>query len=350
MSLRKKKTEIQRLIKAFEVEAAKFSDIKFSQYFITQDQDTANLDLKFSQPNHAIMLWQYYGTLGTEKATEKLYKNLINSDLQWGLRGAKLTSYAVIEGESYRLFIKMATRAGNLFSEKERLKIKAGTLEDIQKKESSKGSKPVSVSNDNNIAVWLNYLLHHISMTHPGKEKLQTIEPDPFSLSLLALEHLLENPEIDKTDRSLNNIKDIKFKVALSFPGERRVLVSKIAQYLRDKLGADSLFYDYDYQSQLARPNLDTLLQNIYRNNSELVVIFLCDEYQKKDWCYLEWRAIRDIIKSRDDEKIMFIRLDNANIDGVYSGDGYIDANSHNEKEIANFILERAELSSKTAQ
>ena len=106
----------------------------------------------------------------------------------------------------------------------------------------------------------------------------------------------------------------------------------------------DSIFYDYDYQSQLSSVDLDIRLQNIYRNHSKLVVVFLCKEYSEKDWCRLEWRAIRDIIKSKDKDKIMFVRFDNANIDGVFSVDGYIDAERFSEKEVSNFILEKLSL------
>ena len=123
---------------------------------------------------------------------------------------------------------------------------------------------------------------------------------------MLALEHLLENLAISKSDRSASKIQDIKFKVALSFPGQKRAYVSKVADALRSALEDDEVFYDFDYQSQLAIPNLDSLLQKIYRENSELIVVFLSSDYANKEWCGLEWRAIRDIIKSKDHERIMF--------------------------------------------
>lgn len=120
--------------------------------------------------------------------------------------------------------------------------------------------------------------------------------------------------------------------------------VSNVVELIRPKLGKDSIFYDFDYQSQLARPNLDTMLQNIYRNNSELIVVFLCAEYSKKQWCGLEWRAIRDIIKAKENKRIMFVRFDNTDVDGVFSIDGYIDANKLSETEVSKFILERISL------
>jgi hypothetical protein len=127
----------------------------------------------------------------------------------------------------------------------------------------------------------------------------------------------------------------------MSFPGEKRAYVSEVVEALRKTTGQDSVFYDYDYQSQLARPNLDTLLQCIYRNQSELIIVFLCAEYTQKQWCGLEWRAIRDIIKSKNDERVMFVRFDDAPVDGVLSIDGYIDARVHSASQLAKFIMER---------
>lgn len=113
---------------------------------------------------------------------------------------------------------------------------------------------------------------------------------------------------------------------------------------LKDQLGKDKIFYDLDYQSQLAQPNIDSILQNIYHKQSDLVVIFLCKEYNEKEWCGLEWRGIKDLIKSKQDKKVMLVRFDQAKIDGLFSIDGYIDALKFSENELAEFIIERLEI------
>lgn len=145
-------------------------------------------------------------------------------------------------------------------------------------------------------------------------------------------------------ENPFKKIENINFKVALSFPGEKREFVSQVAVSLSNELGEDTVFYDMKYQAQLARPNLDNLLQDIYRNRSDLIVVFLCEEYAEKEWCGLEWRAIRDLIKIKEDNKIMFIRFSDAHIDGVFSIDGYINANKHSPIEISNQILQRVKL------
>jgi TIR domain len=337
MSLRKNTSEVQRLIAAFEQHAATFNDISFSVFVVASDREPPQD--KFLQPNHAITLWQYYGTVGTELERSRLLQH----DTNWGVRGAKLSLIGVIQGSATPLFVRMAKRAGSLFNRKEVDAFKLQVLDDILNKEASSrtDAKPVGIVNSNPLAVWLNYLLYHLSLPRIDITRVIPIEPEPFSLSLLALEKLLTNSQIARSDRSTTPIADIKFKVALSFPGERRRFVDSIAGSLREALGADSVFYDLDYQAQLARPNLDTLLQDVYSKNSELIVVFLSAEYSSKEWCGLEWRAIREIIKQRRSEQLMLVRFDDSSIDGVFSHDGYIDARRHDEDAVVGFILSR---------
>ena len=281
-----------------------------------------------------------YGRLGDP---DGLYEDLKDSNLQWGVRGAALTMYGVIEGDSCNLFVRMANRAGSWFTDEQARQIRQRVSLEILEHEFSRQmpGKPVAVANDNPLAIWLNYLLYHLSLTYPGRERAHRILPDPYSLSLLALERLAADNSIGKIDRSSRRLSDIRFKVALSFPGELRPYVANVVEALRAPLGTDSVFYDHDYQAQLARPNLDTLLQDIYRNRSELIVVFLCSDYAQKEWCGIEWRAIRELIKTRQDDRMMFVRFDDAKVDGVLSIDGYIDAGTQSPADVAGHICTR---------
>lgn len=142
----------------------------------------------------------------------------------------------------------------------------------------------------------------------------------------------------------LEKIQDRRFKVALSFPGVKRAYIGEIVQELKRRLPRGSIFYDRDFTDELAVPNLDTLLQKIYLENSDLVVVFLCSEYEQKQWCGLEWRAIREHIKNRRDQTVMFMRFDDASVQGVFSTDGYVDLRNFNPTEAAGFIANRIRL------
>jgi hypothetical protein len=131
------------------------------------------------------------------------------------------------------------------------------------------------------------------------------------------------------------------FEVALSFPGTVRDRIEPVATLLARRLGRDRVFYDKFYTSLLARPNLDVLLQDIYRRRARLLVVFIGRGYQESEWCGVEWRAIRDIIKSRCDEQVMLVRVDDAPVDGIFSLDGYIELVSTADSELAAHVLER---------
>ncbi len=146
--------------------------------------------------------------------------------------------------------------------------------------------------------------------------------------------------------RDVTNAVDISrhvFDVALSFPGETRPLVEKIAQELERRLGPNAYFYDNNYVSQLAQPSLDTLLQGVY-SRAKLDVVFLSTDYQKKDWCGVEFRAVREIIFVRENNRVMFVRTDDGAVDGVFKTDGYVDARKFEPAKIAEFICQRLDV------
>jgi len=172
---------------------------------------------------------------------------------------------------------------------------------------------------------------------------------DPFAASLSAIDGLIESGAVNKTKEAIEAIDNIRFKVALSFPGEKRHIVNDVADILRSELGNDSVFYDNYYQPELARPNLDLLLQRIYYENSELVVVFLCEDYERKEWCGLEWRAIRDLIKQREDNKIMLLRFDQSEVSGIFGIDGYLDIENISPNEVASSIIKRLGVSTPTS-
>lgn len=137
-------------------------------------------------------------------------------------------------------------------------------------------------------------------------------------------------------------VKPKRFLVALSFAGENRARVEAIALSLAVRCGRSRVLYDHFHEAEFARPNLDTYLQDLYHDHSELNVVFLSKDYERKEWCGLEWRAIRDLIKHRNEE-IMFLRVDHEEVSGVFSIDGYIDISSRSDHEVAQLIINRLE-------
>jgi hypothetical protein len=132
-----------------------------------------------------------------------------------------------------------------------------------------------------------------------------------------------------------------RFDVALSFSGADRSYVSRVADKLIEVLGRERVFYDANFKGELARPNLDTYLEDIYANQSNLCAVFLSASYADREWCGIEWRVMRDILKQKKDEEIMYFKSDDTKIEGILSIDGYVDTRGEDPSAIADMILQR---------
>ncbi len=158
---------------------------------------------------------------------------------------------------------------------------------------------------------------------------------------------------LNKTETDLLlEIDDIsmRFDIGLSFPGERRPFVEEVANILCDKIGKPNVFYDRHFEAELARPDLDIYLQDIYHRQCKLLIVFVCESYEEKEWCGIEWRAIRDLIKQKKDASIMPFRFDETHIPGLFSIDGYVHIKDRKPLDIATIILERLDLLKSTSK
>jgi hypothetical protein len=332
----KAKREWRRLYQECESQASQYHDLTLSVDFLTPDHPAIE---SYEEPNHAIPLWQYVGNGEHDFHIEEFLKA---ESTNYGHPHAIVIAYGIIAGAQTNLFKKMAARAGSLIPKEVRDEINVRIVRNFPAPEVP--GKPVFVGNTNALAVWLNFVLTIIATFQPERFQGRTLPVDPFAASLVAVDFLLN---YERDQQSAEDVLDMteftsrKFKVALSFPGEKREYVSKIAEGLLDRLGEDSVFYDEYYKAELARPNLDTLIQKIYHENSDLIVVFICKEYEQKQWCGLEWRAIRDLIKKRLDERIMFMRFDDSEVSGSFSIDGYIDLRGQSPEEATDLICRR---------
>ncbi|HWB05089.1 MAG TPA: TIR domain-containing protein [Verrucomicrobiales bacterium] len=115
-----------------------------------------------------------------------------------------------------------------------------------------------------------------------------------------------------------------RFHVALSFPGTKRTFVRSVAQVLEKALGRERVFYDNWYKDELAAPDLDLVLENIYHNESELIVLFISRDYGRRNWCGLEWRQMRVLLLEGEGHRLMTFRFDDESLEGLSPIDGYV--------------------------
>ena len=80
-----------------------------------------------------------------------------------------------------------------------------------------------------------------------------------------------------------------EYDVALSFAGEQREYVERVAKFLKSK--DIRVFYDRDVQSVLWGKNLSVALEEIYLDKAQYCIIFISSDYAKKEWTCLEVSA-----------------------------------------------------------
>lgn len=85
-----------------------------------------------------------------------------------------------------------------------------------------------------------------------------------------------------------------KYHVALSFAGEDRSYVERVAQHLVSE-GVD-VFYDKFEQGRLWGKNLYTHLRDVYEQQAQFTVMFISKDYKEKAWTNLE----RESAQARD--------------------------------------------------
>jgi tetratricopeptide (TPR) repeat protein len=115
-----------------------------------------------------------------------------------------------------------------------------------------------------------------------------------------------------------------RFRVALSFPGTRREFVKAVAEGLAERLGREKVFYDNWYKAELARPDLDLVIGDIYYKEAELTVPFFCADYANRNWCEHELRQLRALQFQGEGKRVMPFRFDGAEILGARPTDGFI--------------------------
>ena len=108
------------------------------------------------------------------------------------------------------------------------------------------------------------------------------------------------------------SVRPRRFRIGLSYASERRELVVKpVAELLAgaDTIGREAVLYDGFLGAEFDRFRLDGYLAELYRDECELIVVFLCPEYVKKEWCQLEWAYIKRLVGTPEDRRIMLLSV-----------------------------------------
>lgn len=141
------------------------------------------------------------------------------------------------------------------------------------------------------------------------------------------------------------NYENIRFKIGISFSGKyREHYVEPVCDALL-RLGyqKNEIFYDFWHESYLNGLHGDDKLQHVYNKQCDCVVVLLSPDYQGKNWTgHTEWPAIKENIRTGDDEKICLLGVDKVEIDkidGLYINQAIVKfIDGMKPKDVADFI------------
>ena len=116
-----------------------------------------------------------------------------------------------------------------------------------------------------------------------------------------------------------------RFRIAFSFAGEKRDFVAKVARILASRFGEAAILYDKFHEAEFARYDQGIFLPELYAEQSELIVVVLCPNYNKKRWTGWEWVHIYGLLTKADGYRVMPCRFEYANTDGLSPAAGFIE-------------------------
>ncbi|WP_321507612.1 PQQ-binding-like beta-propeller repeat protein [uncultured Methanoregula sp.] len=150
---------------------------------------------------------------------------------------------------------------------------------------------------------------------------------------------------IRNTKEEMISTKDSEnYDVALSFAGEDRRIVDPIAKILKNKMGIN-VFYDDFNKEKLWGKHLPTHLYDLYKNRAKYVVIFYSKYYHKKIYTKVEERGAIDKATEKiadfNYEYVLPVKLDNEEIPDPLGKIGYVNYHKENIQELCNLIKKK---------
>lgn len=137
-----------------------------------------------------------------------------------------------------------------------------------------------------------------------------------------------------------------EFDIALSFAGEDREYVEKVANILKSK--GVSVFYDKFEEASLWGKNLYDYLSNIYKDKALFTIMFISKHYNQKMWTSHERQSMQSRAFQENQEYILPARFDDTEIPGLLPTIGYISLTEKSPEDFCEIIIKKLVLSGRT--
>lgn len=176
------------------------------------------------------------------------------------------------------------------------------------------------------------------------RAQLKKSSDDLAGLGFPRRESAAERPKLSAAERaSRRRTTHRKFDVALSFAGEERPYVAKVADELK-RIGIE-VFYDKFEQVDLWGKDLVTHFDEVYGSRgAKFVVIFASRLYVEKAWTNTERRMALGRLIEGNPNSILPVRLDDTAVPGIPTTIGYFDGRAVPPEKIAELIRQKLDL------
>ncbi|MCX6768382.1 MAG: TIR domain-containing protein [Candidatus Micrarchaeota archaeon] len=129
------------------------------------------------------------------------------------------------------------------------------------------------------------------------------------------------------------------YEVVLSFAGEDRVYVEKVADYLKTR--NVKLFYDKYEETTLWGKDLYVHLDKVYRGNARYCVLFISKYYAENVWTNHERISAQAKALKERQEYILPARFDKTEIEGILPTVGYVDLTTKTPEQLGQMIMQK---------
>lgn len=133
--------------------------------------------------------------------------------------------------------------------------------------------------------------------------------------------------------------QDQKYDIALSFAGEDRNYVDRVANLLKER--GVKVFYDLFEEADLWGKDLYTHLSEVYQKQAKFTVVFISKAYANKLWTNHERRAAQSRAFQEAQEYILPARFDDTEIPGVLPTIGYVSLKDRTPDDFVSLITKK---------
>ena len=131
----------------------------------------------------------------------------------------------------------------------------------------------------------------------------------------------------------------MQYQVALSFAGEQRDYVERVAEWLQAR--SIAVFYDGFEEVQLWGKNGAEVFHEIFSQQAAYVVMFISQAYVDKPWTRHERRSILSRAIQEQRECLIPVRFDGTPLPGLPEDVIYLCANKNTPEQLAAKIVEK---------